>query len=113
MHLRDHGEVLLALVALEGVLERDSGVLGAACGREHVGEVGESAPLIVEAICPLRDCYRLAGEWFRIRGFAAKGMDLRLHLAPEHLRHDVLFAPELAAQPCQRLSLVVAPKDAE
>jgi hypothetical protein len=70
-HLGDHGEVLLALVALERLLEGDGGLLAAPGGCEHLGEVAERIALHVEPIRALGDRDRLPGERFRLGVLAA------------------------------------------
>ena len=62
LNLRDHRQVLLALVALEPLLERGCGLVGAAGSGEHFGEVAEGIALLDEHIGSLHDLDRRARE---------------------------------------------------
>ena len=112
-HLRGHGEVLLALVALERLVERGGGFVASAGGVQHLGEVAERVALQVQRVGALADRDGLAGERLGLGVLAAAGVDERLHLPPERLREGVLLVAELAAEPGERLGLVVAAERAE
>jgi hypothetical protein len=60
-HLGGHREVLLALVACERLGERGCGLLGTACGGQHLGKDAESVALCVERVCSLRGGDRVTG----------------------------------------------------
>ena len=69
-HPLRHGEVSLALVALEGLLERGYCLVGFAAEQEHLGEVGVCFALLVESVRPFADCDRLAREALSFGGLA-------------------------------------------
>jgi hypothetical protein len=70
-HLGDHGQVLFALVPVEGLLERLRRLVGATGGVEHFGEVAERVPLKGERVRALGDRHCLSSERFRLRVLAA------------------------------------------
>ena len=80
---------------------------------QHLGEVAERVALAVQRVGAFGDRDGLAGELLGLGVLAAAGVDERLHLPPERLRDGVLLVAELAAEPGERLGLVVASERAE
>ena len=80
---------------------------------QHLGEVAERVALPVQRVGTLADRDGLAGELLGLGVLAAVGVDERLHLPPERRRQGVLLVTELAAEPGERLGLVVATERAE
>jgi hypothetical protein len=89
LYLRDHGQVLLAFVALERLLERLGGLVGAAGGGQHVGQVAERVAVAVEIVRPVaiasasraRSASACSPRWAWTRA---------LHLPPQHLRDNAV-----------------------
>jgi hypothetical protein len=113
LHLAHHGEVALALVVLERLLQRGRSLVGPAGSVEDFGKIAERVTLEVEPVRPLddRDCF--AGERFGVGMLPTLGEDARLYLAPKRLCRQVLLVAELAALLGERLRVVVATERAE
>src|SRR4029453_15095026 len=108
-----HGAVLLALVALERLLERGGGLLSAAGGVQHLGEVAERVALHVQGVRALCDRDGLAGELLRLGVLAAAGVNERLCLSPYCLPDGGRLASDLPAELGERLGLVVTSERAQ
>ena len=85
LYLGDHGEVLFALVAVEGLLERFGGLGRVPGGFEDLGEVAERVALPVEPVRVIADLYRFACQPTGFGMVARVGVYECLYLSPEHL----------------------------
>jgi hypothetical protein len=80
---------------------------------EHLGEVAERVALPVQGVGALTDRDGLAVELLGLGALAPARVDERLHLPSERLRQGVVLVAELAAEPGERLGLVVASERTE
>src|SRR5688500_14363847 len=88
-------DVALALVALDRLLERLSGVLRAAGEEHHLGEIRVHGALRVEHVGLLGRRDRFAREPLGLAVLATSCEHLGSHLPPEHLRDRVVTRAEL------------------
>ena len=109
----NHGEVLFALVAVEGLLECLYRLDRAAGGLEDRGEVGEGVALPVEHVGFFTDLDRLSCELLSFGVLAVMGMDECLYLQPDHLEEGVVGCCELATLLSKSLGLVLLSERAE
>ena len=108
-HAARRGEVALAFVAVECLLERSGRLVAAAGGGENLGEVAKRVALQVQSVGPLRVLDCLACKSYSVGMSTALGENARLHLAPQCLRQQIFVVPKVAALLGQRLRLVIAP----
>src|SRR5918992_3398754 len=112
-YLRDHRQVLLALVALERLLERYGGFAKATGGAKDFGEVGQGITLEVERVRPFDDRDGFVHERLGLGVLSTRRVDERLRLTPPRLSRDVVLVADLAPEPRERLGLVVTAEGAE
>src|SRR5919108_770278 len=112
-HAARGGEVTLAFVAVERLLERSGRLVAAAGGGENLGEIAKRVALQVQSVGPLRVLDCLACKSYSVGMSTALGENARLHLAPQCLRQQIFVVPKVAALLGQRLRLVIAAERAE